>query len=89
MDSKGDKLEKSQNENKVIDCKKSKKKKKCSNCKKKIGIIPFNCRCGNQYCAKCRYPEQHKCTFDWVKEGKEKILKENPQIINNKLNKID
>ena len=77
------------NENSTKSNKKSKKKNRCINCNKKIGLIPFSCKCGNVYCAKCRYPEQHNCTFDWVKDGKEKILKENPQIINSKLNKID
>jgi len=77
------------NENSTKSIKKSKKKNRCINCNKKIGLIPFSCKCGNVYCAKCRYPEQHNCTFDWIKDGKEKILKENPQIINSKLNKID
>ena len=60
-------------------------KKKCFNCKKKLGLIPFNCKCSNTFCTKCRLPSDHNCTYDYRAEGKEKILKENPVVIADKI----
>jgi len=91
MDINCDNIKKKPND-KVIkkDSKKTKKKKKkCQNCKKRLGLIPFECKCKNQFCIKCRYPDKHNCNFDWVLYGKEKILKENPLITVNKINKIE
>lgn len=72
--------------------KKTKKKKtnRCVICKKKTGIMPFTCKCSstNLYCSLHRLPEAHQCTFDWVKEGQERILKDNPVIKASLLNKI-
>ena len=34
-------------------------------CTKKLGIMPFICRCEKEYCARHRMPEHHKCTFDY------------------------
>ena len=39
-------------------------KKKCFFCEKKIGILGFDCKCGNYYCLKHRLPELHHCEFD-------------------------
>ena len=50
---------------------------KCEYCKnKKISsLFSHNCRCGlKQLCDNCRVAENHKCTFDYRKEGS-KILK--------------
>jgi hypothetical protein len=49
----------------------------------------FNCKCEfKKLCSKCRLPETHECKFDYKKEGKEEILKQNPVIIADKLTKI-
>lgn len=64
------------------------KKKKCDFCNKKIGLIPFVCKCDSSYCAKCRLPSEHKCTFDFKTNGREKINKDNPKITSSKINKI-
>jgi len=35
---------------------------RCSQCKKKIGLLIFSCHeCNQQYCAHCRLPEDHSC----------------------------
>lgn len=62
-----------------------KKKKRCSKCNKKLGLIPFDCKCGNIFCSKCRYPEEHNCTYDFRASAKEKLEKANPII---KFNKV-
>ncbi len=38
---------------------------RCATCNKKTGIVPFECKCGNQYCSKHRYAEDHACTYDY------------------------
>ena len=64
---------------------------KCEHCKmKKINtLIAFPCRCGLKFlCDKCRYPEEHKCTFDYKKEANERLKKENEKVVAEKLDKI-
>jgi hypothetical protein len=63
-------------------------KNKCKICKKKIKPIIFYCKCKNMYCLSHLQPELHNCTYDFKKEGKEKLKEENPKIINKKIIKI-
>ena len=67
---------------------KKNKKKRCFKCNKKLGLIPFDCKCGNFFCSKCRHPESHECTYDFRAQAKEQILKQNPVIKFNKINPI-
>jgi predicted nucleic acid binding AN1-type Zn finger protein len=39
-------------------------------CTKKLGILPFICRCQKEYCTKHRMPETHECTFDYKTTGR-------------------
>jgi hypothetical protein len=43
------------------------------NCKRKLKITAFPCRCGKKFCDKHRVAEDHKCTFDF-KEDFKKVL---------------
>ncbi len=62
---------------------------KCDYCNKKAGIMPFSCRCEfKKLCTKCRLPEKHNCNFDYKKLGRDEILKLNPVIVAEKLDKI-
>lgn len=56
------------------------KKNRCVICDKSLGILFFKCKCDPdiKLCTKHRYPEDHKCTYDYVTEGKEKLKKLNP-----------
>ena len=36
-------------------------KKKCFKCKKKLGLMPFVCRCENLYCRKYKYFPYRLC----------------------------
>ena len=67
---------------------KKSKKKRCTKCNKKLGLIPFNCKCGELFCSACRHPESHDCTYDFRAQAKEQILKQNPVIKFNKINPI-
>ncbi len=62
--------------------KKKKKKKRCFVCNKKLGLIPFSCRCNTtiKFCSIHRYPDSHNCQFDWKKEGREQLEKNNPKV---------
>lgn len=71
-----------------IKVKKDKKKNRCEKCNKKTGLIPFNCECGLSFCAKCRYPTEHSCTFDWKAKEQEQLKVKNPKIVNDKVTKI-
>lgn len=62
---------------------------KCDWCKKKTGIMVFECKCElKKLCNKCRLPETHACTFDYKKEGKEQLAKSNPVVLASKITKI-
>lgn len=64
---------------------------KCEYCKnKKISsLFSHNCRCGlKQLCDNCRVAENHKCTFDYRKEGSKILTDQNPKIESQKLIKI-
>ena len=64
------------------------KKRKCVICKKKLGLLDFGCRCGNLYCSIHRLPEQHNCSFNYEKMGKDILDKKNPQVVADKVIKI-
>ena len=64
------------------------KKRRCAICKKKLSILDFGCRCGNLYCSVHRLPEQHNCSFDYEKMGKDILDKNNPVVVNEKILKI-
>ena len=50
--------------------KKSKSKNRCylDGCKKKLGLIPFDCPCEGKFCILHRQPETHQCTFNHYSE---------------------
>ncbi|CAN0891601.1 Zinc finger AN1 domain-containing stress-associated protein 14 [Linum grandiflorum] len=66
---------------------KAEAKKWCGggNCKKRVGLLGFKCRCKKIFCGKHRYPEEHGCTFDHVAFGRQIIQKQNPLIETDKL----
>ncbi len=57
----------------------------CNFCSKSAGLLPFQCRCGNHFCMKHRLPEQHSCSFDYIKAGKTQIANSNPLVQSAKL----
>ncbi|KAM9461740.1 AN1-type zinc finger protein 6 isoform 1-T2 [Clarias gariepinus] len=64
------------------------KKNRCFTCRKKVGLTGFDCRCGNVFCGVHRYSDLHNCTFDYKADAAEKIRKENPVIVGEKITKI-
>ncbi|NWY58010.1 ZFAN5 protein, partial [Chionis minor] len=88
--SSGTLLEISQNtaESKAASEKPKQKKNRCFTCRKKIGLTGFDCRCGNLFCAIHRYSDMHACPYDYKAEAAEKIRKENPIVIAEKIQKL-
>lgn len=62
--------------------------KRCSTCRKRVGLTGFSCRCGNLFCAVHRYSDKHDCQFDYQKAAQDAISKANPVVKAEKLDKI-
>ncbi|KAL4613278.1 AN1-type zinc finger protein 6 isoform X1 [Arapaima gigas] len=64
------------------------KRNRCFTCRKKVGLTGFDCRCGNIFCGIHRYSDVHNCTFDYKADAAERIRKENPVVVGEKIQKI-
>ena len=68
------------------------KAERCSHedCRKKLKLISFDCKCGGKFCAKHRYTSIHDCSYleNKKKTCKEELAKNNPIIDFNKVIKI-
>ena len=64
------------------------KKQKCSNCKKKMGLMKYECKCSNMFCIKCLQPENHNCSYNFKLEGKKKLKNDMIVVSSNKVIKI-
>ncbi|XP_067872392.1 AN1-type zinc finger protein 5-like [Heterodontus francisci] len=64
------------------------KKNRCFTCRKKVGLTGFDCRCGNLFCGLHRYSDKHNCPYDYKAEAAEKIRKENPIVVAEKIQKL-
>lgn len=60
----------------------------CLVCKKKLGLLGFQCKCSGNFCSAHRHAEQHNCSYDYKKEYREKLIKANPIIETEKIIKI-
>lgn len=67
---------------------KTKRKNRCTSCRKKVGLTGFQCRCGGLYCSLHRYSDKHECSFDYKAEGQAEIRKNNPVVVRDKVQKI-
>ena len=67
-------------ENKKEPAKKT-KKLKCYHCNKKVGLIILKCKCGHIFCPSHLNAHSHNCTYDYKKEKKESLEKNNPKIV--------
>lgn len=50
-----------------------KDRKKCFQCKAKVGLLGFECRCAYVFCGVCRYPDKHACGFDFHAHDKARL----------------
>jgi hypothetical protein len=53
------------------------KPKRCcaEECKKKLGLTDFACKCGKWHCSLHRASEAHACTYDYKSDNKTFLLK--------------
>ncbi|NWR77870.1 ZFAN5 protein, partial [Centropus unirufus] len=77
----------SQNEEKTPEQRKP-KKNRCFTCRKKLGLFGIDCRCGNIFCGLHRYSDRHNCPYDYKAEAAEKIRRENPVVVAEKIQRI-
>lgn len=61
---------------------------KCTKCTKKVGIMGHKCKCEFVFCKAHRLPEDHDCEFDFKQHGKEKLAKDNQQVVASKIARI-
>lgn len=59
-----------------------------NDCSKKLGILPFQCRCSLEFCVKHRMPENHNCKFDYKTFEKDILEKKNKGVKYEKIDKI-
>ena len=54
-----------------------KKKNLCQHesCRRKLGIVPFECRCGKAFCGEHRLSENHNCPIDYKALHRAELLK--------------
>ncbi|RLN50926.1 hypothetical protein BBJ29_009982 [Phytophthora kernoviae] len=55
-----------------------KNKKRCWECKKKVGLTAIECRCGYVFCSSHRYADQHSCSFDFKTADRAELARRNP-----------
>ncbi|KAL3657554.1 hypothetical protein V7S43_017521 [Phytophthora oleae] len=55
-----------------------KNKKRCWECKKKVGLTAIECRCGYVFCSSHRFEDQHNCTFDFKTADRAELARRNP-----------
>ena len=56
-------------------------------CRKKT-LVSYKCSCDNTFCLTHRMPEDHACGYDFRKNGKGAIEKQNPKVVSDKLIKV-
>ena len=52
-----------------------KNRKRCFSCNRKVGLTGMECRCKYIFCSRCRYPDQHNCTFDYKNHDRKNLSK--------------
>ena len=65
--------------------------KRCGSgeCKKKLLLSDFACtKCSVRHCGAHRLPEEHACAHDFRKEGQILLAKQNPRVVNAKIDQI-
>uniref|UniRef100_A0A3Q3WTC0 Uncharacterized protein n=1 Tax=Mola mola TaxID=94237 RepID=A0A3Q3WTC0_MOLML len=63
-------------------------KNRCFTCRKKVGLTGFDCRCGNMFCGLHRYSDKHNCPYDYKAEAADRIRKENPVVVADKIQRL-
>jgi len=65
-------------EEKCVEKRIQKNKKRCWECKKKVGLTALECRCGYVFCGSHRFEDQHNCSFDFKTADRVELARRNP-----------
>lgn len=82
------------NKEKVVTDKQNVKKKDLSKrcnfdgCRKKMGLMPFDCKCGFKFCTKHRHDFSHNCTYDHKADQLKKLKGDMVSVKPKKIHKI-
>lgn len=57
-------------------------------CKKKLMLSDFACRCENYYCGSHRHAESHACAYDFKKQTSTQLEKQLVKAVASKLDRI-
>ena len=52
---------------------KPKKRNRCHQCRKKVGLLGFDCRCGGVYCGAHRGTREHSCSYEEQRKVEVKV----------------
>lgn len=61
---------------------------KCWNCRKKVGLLGFKCKCDYVFCSAHRHADQHDCQFDYKTENQELLRQQNERVAAEKIQRI-
>jgi hypothetical protein len=50
---------------------------RCEQCRKKLGVLEYKCKCGKIFCITHLHAEEHNCNYNYKEEGKELLKKIN------------
>jgi hypothetical protein len=50
---------------------------RCEQCKKKLGVMEYKCKCGKIFCITHLHAEEHNCTFNYQEEGQTLLRRQN------------
>lgn len=64
------------------------RKTRCAECKKKLGLNGFKCKCGLMFCGEHRHAEGHNCNFDHKATEREYLAGQNPVVQGDKLDRL-
>lgn len=66
------------------------KKNKCNfdGCNKKLKITDMSCKCGKIFCQFHKFPEEHKCEFNYNSEENKRKTIESLECKSNKIQKL-
>jgi len=56
------------------------KKPRCAQCRKKVGMLGFDCKCDKLFCATHRHPDMHQCDFDYKTSGRDRLRRDNQKV---------
>jgi predicted nucleic acid binding AN1-type Zn finger protein len=63
-------------------------RKRCFCCKKKVGLLGIECKCGFVHCSVHRLPEEHSCAFNHKKVATDKLKETLVKVYNGKIAEI-